>query len=124
MKIDSTVCFLSLAFISLTAGFNVMGITITKYSSSAQRSTIDSSRTVFIWAASLMIGWEKFIGMQLVGFFFLVIGTLVYNEIYVPPFDIFRKNTKEYLEEHDKMDDYLQSNEELVMDGPIEFSQK
>lgn len=71
-----------------------------------------------------MIGWEKFIGMQLVGFFFLVIGTLVYNEIYVPPFDIFRKNTKEYLEEHDKMDDYLQSNEELVMDGPIEFSQK
>ena len=67
-------------------GFNASGVTITKNASAAQRATIDSTRTLFIWAVSLAIGWEAFHVTQLLGFFLLVSGTLVYNEIIEVPF--------------------------------------
>lgn len=72
-------------------GFNASGVTVTKNASASQRATIDSTRTLIIWAISLAIGWETFHVMQLVGFFLLVNGTLVYNEIIDVPFLSKRK---------------------------------
>jgi hypothetical protein len=43
------------------AGFNVTGVMITKYASAAQRSTIDTCRTMVIWAVFLLLGKEKFL---------------------------------------------------------------
>jgi len=67
------------------ASFNAFGVAVTKNASSAQRSTIDTSRTVLIWAVQLATGAETFDPLQLVGFILLVAGTLVYNEIVIIP---------------------------------------
>ena len=58
---------------------------ITKYASAAQRSTIDTCRTMVIWAVFLILGKEKFLAGQLLGFAILLFGTLVYNEIIEVP---------------------------------------
>lgn len=44
---------------------------------------------------------EHFKVLQLVGFFFLVLGTLVYNEILVIPFLGFNTNTREAIAKRD-----------------------
>ena len=70
------------------AGFNALGVAVTKYASAAQRSTIDTSRTLLIWVVFLIKpgkGHERFIWLELVGFVLLVIGTLLFNEIIVIP---------------------------------------
>lgn len=63
------------------AFFNFIGITITKRVSSTTRSTIDACRTMFIWAISLILGWESFKLLQLGGFAVLVSGTFFYNGV-------------------------------------------
>ena len=40
--------------------FNVCGIMTTKYASAAQRSTIDTSRTLIIWIMSCLLKLETF----------------------------------------------------------------
>ena len=42
------------------AFFNVCGVTTTKLASAAQRSTVDTSRTVLIWIGSVALGFEEF----------------------------------------------------------------
>eukprot|EP00347_Sterkiella_histriomuscorum_P013774 403363419 len=91
------------------ACFNAFGVTVTKHASAAQRSTIDTSRTVLIWIFFLAVPiyhkrLEHFKVLQLFGFVFLVFGTLVYNEILILPFWGFNKNTKkaQKLREEDK----------------------
>ncbi|PVU95646.1 hypothetical protein BB561_001683 [Smittium simulii] len=49
-------CFYIMICISL---FNWFGLSITKAISATSRSTIDSCRTLFIWTASILMGWEK-----------------------------------------------------------------
>ena len=61
--------------------FNVSGLAVTRRLSATSRSTIDTSRTVGIWAISLFIGWESFKLLQLGGFAVLVYGTLLFNGI-------------------------------------------
>ena len=88
----------SICIVISIGAFNVCGIAVTKYASSAQRATIDSCRTLFIWIVSLGLGWETFFLGQLFGFIILVSGTLIYNEILVVPIEFMNKNTKENLE--------------------------
>lgn len=87
-------------YIISVACFNCLGVSITKYASAAQRSTIDMSRTAIIWTFFLIYqgnGHETFIWLELVGFILLIFGTLVYNEILVLPLLGFNKYTKEAL---------------------------
>lgn len=72
------------------ACFNAFGVTVTKNASAAQRSTIDTSRTVLIWIFFLAVPiystyLEHFKTLELFGFIFLVFGTFMYNEILVIP---------------------------------------
>jgi len=72
-------------------------VSITKYASAAQRSTIDSSRTAIIWVFFIIYqgsGHEKFEWLQLIGFITVIFGTFLYNEILVLPFLGFNKYTK------------------------------
>ena len=78
------------------AGFNVTGVMITKYASAAQRSTVDTCRTLIIWCVFLCAGKEKFMVGELFGFFLLILGTLVYNEIVEIPIELMYENTKRY----------------------------
>ena len=82
---------LSIAF------FNAFGVAVTKYASAAQRSTIDTSRTLLIWIIFLFKpgkGRETFYALELGGFIMLVLGTLIFNEVVVIPLLGFNKNTK------------------------------
>jgi len=89
--------------------FNATGVTITKYASSAQRSTVDTCRTLVIWIISIMIGWEDFLALELVGFFMLVGGTLVYNEIVILPCTLFSQNTKKEIAKREgNLDDFVE----------------
>jgi uncharacterized membrane protein len=63
------------------AFFNFSGVTVTQKASAVARSTIDVSRTILIWAVELSLGWNGFNALQLVGFFVLAIGTMIYNRI-------------------------------------------
>ena len=65
--------------------FNVCGIMTTKYASAAQRSTIDTSRTLIIWIMSCLLKLETFEWQAIIGFVLLTFGTLLYNEIIVLP---------------------------------------
>ena len=81
--------------------FNAFGVTVTKYASSPQRSTIDTSRTVVIWVFFMLVGGplhEDFVWLELLGFILLVAGTLVYNEIVIVPFFGMDQNTKGAIE--------------------------
>ena len=81
------------------ACFNCTGVTITKYASAAQRSTIDSCRTLVIWFVFFLMGKEKFLFGELIGFMLLVTGTLVYNEIIEIPIEYLSRNTQRKLRE-------------------------
>ena len=85
------------------ACFNLCGVTITQNASAAQRSTIDTSRTLLVWIFFLSVKingehFETFKPVQMVGFIMLAIGTLIFNEIVVIPWWGFNKHTNEALE--------------------------
>ena len=97
MGINHRLIVQSVGIVISIACFNATGVTITKYASASQRSTIDTSRTVLIWAIALMQHQEVFIWGEFIGFIFLVFGTLVYNEILVLPCNLFKRNTRKQL---------------------------
>jgi hypothetical protein len=67
------------------SGFNFFGLSVTHTVSATSRSTIDTCRTLFIWLASLALGWESFKWLQVAGFAMLVYGTFLFNDIVRPP---------------------------------------
>lgn len=72
--------FISSIFIMISIStFNICGLTVTQEISATTRSTVDTSRTLVIWLVSLILGWEKFNFLQLIGFGLLVYGTLLFN---------------------------------------------
>lgn len=77
-------------YIVSIALYNIVGINLTKLVSSTARAVVDTVRTVFIWLFFLAFSpvegtKEHFYALQLVGFIFMVCGTLVYNEIVTIP---------------------------------------
>ncbi|KAM3861039.1 solute carrier family 35 member F6 [Diretmus argenteus] len=66
------------------AFFNFAGISVTKEISATTRMVLDSLRTLVIWAVSLALGWETFIGLQVLGFIILLVGTALYNGLHRP----------------------------------------
>ncbi|XP_052865912.1 solute carrier family 35 member F6 [Anopheles cruzii] len=65
------------------AFFNFAGISVTKEISATTRMVLDSVRTVVVWAVSLLLAWQKFHYLQLVGFAGLLFGMCLYNDIVV-----------------------------------------
>lgn len=84
------------------AFFNTFGIATTKYASAAQRSTIDTSRTILIWLLSWALGLQPLEPWSIIGFVMLAGGTLVFNEILVVPFLGFDKNTADAIAKRKK----------------------
>ncbi|TAQ84393.1 hypothetical protein B7494_g7290 [Chlorociboria aeruginascens] len=66
-------------------GFNFFGLEVTRTVSATSRSTIDTCRTLFIWIASLLLGWESFKWLQVLGFGLLIYGTFLFNNLIQPP---------------------------------------
>ncbi|KAM0753747.1 hypothetical protein T439DRAFT_310546 [Meredithblackwellia eburnea MCA 4105] len=76
---NSGVWMSSVAIMISIALFNFCGLAVTSAVSATARSTIDTSRTCIIWVISLMLGWEHFKWLQVVGFGLLVYGTFIFN---------------------------------------------
>ncbi|KAG9303144.1 hypothetical protein G9A89_005102 [Geosiphon pyriformis] len=77
-KAGLAICF-SIAF------FNFFGLSVTRSISATARSTIDTTRIVFIWLVSLFLGWETFSWLQVIGFVVLIMGTFMFNGVINPP---------------------------------------
>lgn len=75
MAITGTI--ISIAF------FNFAGISVTKEMSATTRMVLDSVRTLVIWIVALMVGWQAFHWLQLVGFTSLLFGMCLYNNVLV-----------------------------------------
>lgn len=88
-------------------GFNFFGLSVTRSVSATARSTIDTSRTLFIWVVSLALGWETFKWLQILGFALLVYGTFLFNDIVQPPLKACIRRPK---------------YEQLLPEDPIEHS--
>ncbi|XP_059085248.1 solute carrier family 35 member F6-like [Tigriopus californicus] len=67
------------------AFFNFAGISVTKEMSATTRMVLDSVRTMVIWGVSLMVGWQRFHVLQLLGFALLVCGMCIYNDLVFAP---------------------------------------
>jgi drug/metabolite transporter (DMT)-like permease len=98
---------LSVGVLFSISTLNVCGVTVTKNASAAQRSTINTSRTVIIWIFFMIVPvygktLEHFSVLQLFGFILVVCGTFVYNEIIVIPVFGFNKNTKTALKKREQ----------------------
>ena len=107
------------------AMFNFFGVSVTKYASSAQRATLDISRTVLIWVFFLAYpgdGSETFNYIQLLGFLVLIVGTLVYNEIVVVPFWGFNLYTKDALRRLDTTDESRLTDFQGTVAEPYDYS--
>lgn len=90
MDDNSSLLIVYLFYIISIALYNIVGINLTKLVSSTARAVVDTVRTVFIWLFFLIFEpvagtHETFYPIQFIGFFFLVIGTLIYNEIIAIP---------------------------------------
>ncbi|KAF3491600.1 uncharacterized protein GIQ15_01117 [Arthroderma uncinatum] len=85
MSENKAVAVTSILIMISIGGFNFFGLSVTRNLSATSRSTIDTSRTLFIWLVSLGLGWETFKWLQVVGFAMLVYGTFLFNDIITPP---------------------------------------
>ena len=95
---------LYISYIVSIALYNIVGINLTQLVSSTARAVVDTVRTVFIWAFFLFCSpvegtQEHFYIVQFIGFIFLVLGTIIYNEILVIPFFKLDYYTRENIRE-------------------------
>ncbi|CAI2370604.1 unnamed protein product [Moneuplotes crassus] len=114
------IMYLILLIICICA-FQCSGVYTTKYGSSAQRCTIDIARIILIWGFFLAYpgeGHESFEYIEFIGFIGIIIGTIIYNEIYVPPILGFAQNTKANKAKRDKQNGQFTLMEEDMEDAP------
>jgi uncharacterized membrane protein len=81
------------ASILTMAVFNFTGVTVTQKASATSRATIDCARTILIWMFELIVGWNAFNILQLIGFLILALGVMIYNRILV--FSYLEPNVEE-----------------------------
>jgi multidrug transporter EmrE-like cation transporter len=99
---ETELCLLVFGSMCSIAMFNFFGISITQLLSSSSRAVIDPTRTLFIWIMSILLGWEAFIYLQLIGFAISTFGMLVFNEIVPLPFWGIDYNHTKRINERDK----------------------
>lgn len=111
----------TLGMIVSIAFFNFSGLTVTKTMSATTRMVLDSVRTIFIWAVSLILGWQKFEPLQPVGYGILFVGTCIYYDlIFMPAFRLIRaKLFYKYQRDHN-VQDRNPEKRPLLSPSPIE----
>ena len=82
MSKDALLAWLLVLNMLAVSLLNSIGVALMVRASAAHRTVIDTLRIVFIWVASIIVGWEKSVsGTQLTSFALLVVGISVYNKI-------------------------------------------
>ncbi|GFU00295.1 solute carrier family 35 member F6 [Nephila pilipes] len=67
------------------AFFNFAGLSVTKEMSATTRMILDSVRTFTVWIFSLIVKWQEFHWLQIVGFIILLCGMCLYNDVILRP---------------------------------------
>lgn len=103
---NGILCFCAILYVFSISIFNFVGISVSKYASSASRSVVDTIRTIVVWGFFLMpfideCHREHFIYLQLIGFFLLISGTVIFNEVVEIPFLGLNQNTKKRIKERE-----------------------
>ncbi|KAL4501471.1 hypothetical protein ABPG72_021278 [Tetrahymena utriculariae] len=88
--------FLVLAGIFIIIILNGVGQAVTKYISALARAVLGVTSPFLIWMFCLAALWETFKWYQLVAYFIITTGTLIYNEILVIPLFGFNKNLRRH----------------------------
>jgi len=83
------ICLGIFGYVGSIAFFNYFGVSVTKHINATTRMVLDNVRTIVIWAADLILRWEQFQFMQIIGFVLLLLGTAVYNQIIPVPIAYF-----------------------------------
>jgi hypothetical protein len=96
---DGWLLLLWISFMVTIAMLYWTGIYTTKYASALARSTYETSRSIAVWMFSIIIGWEAFEYLQLLGFMVMTLGLLLFNEIIVFPYFGFREAVEKHKEE-------------------------
>lgn len=73
--------------------FNYFGVSLTKSASATHRGAVNAVRPFTVWIFCLIVKWEVFTWMQLVGYLISVYGMLLYYGII--PLNPFAKKNKE-----------------------------
>ncbi|XP_061197294.1 solute carrier family 35 member F6-like [Saccostrea echinata] len=97
------------------AFFNFAGISVTKELSATTRMVLDSIRTLFIWMLTLFLGWQGFQVLQLIGFFILLSGMCLYNNIIIVP---IIQHIRERRAQYRNLRDIGGENDRLINDPP------
>lgn len=84
LQANSAIVYTLVAIMALIACFNCLGISITLRVSATARLTVDTCRTLLVWAVAIFLQWEQFRALQAVGFALLVAGTLSFNGVIKP----------------------------------------
>ena len=61
--------------------FNYSALSCTKQLSSTTRVVYANIRILLVWIVAIVLKWERFFWLKLIGFLFLIIGTLIYNDV-------------------------------------------
>jgi drug/metabolite transporter (DMT)-like permease len=91
-KNDNLLLAMMLLYIVSIAFYNFCGISVTKQLTAVHRTLVDASRTILVWVVDIIIfyfssnkeygeSWTKHSYVQLIGFFILIVGTLIYNAV-------------------------------------------
>lgn len=99
---NGSLLFFCILYICSIGVFNFVGITISKVLSSPARAVLDTIRTIVVWLFFIFpivdkCHREQFQVLQLIGFIFLILGTVIYNEILPIPLFGFDKYLKKNL---------------------------
>ena len=77
LLVSSAILIVSVAF------YNFSLLTVTKAKNATTRTVLDSFRDIFIWAFTLIVGWDKFNVIQACGYLILFTGTCIYYNIII-----------------------------------------
>ncbi|KZT44145.1 hypothetical protein SISSUDRAFT_1013225 [Sistotremastrum suecicum HHB10207 ss-3] len=98
--------------------FNYFGLSVTRHVSATVRSLTDTCRTLLIWIISLGLGWERILFpmslLQFLGFFGLVYGTFLFNDL-VPVPKIFRPKVPDHGYQQIPGDEALEEEERRIV---------
>lgn len=61
--------------------YNYYGTNLTKHASAMHRCIIDSLRMIIIWVIAQICSWENFSAIQALGYSFVLLGNLFFNNI-------------------------------------------
>jgi len=73
-------------YLATVGCYRLTGMAVTKYLSATTRAVLENCRHIPYWAIALAAGWEKFVGLNVVGSITLLIGVLWYFAIGLPQF--------------------------------------